>query len=540
MISQQQQWILDKIDGQAGLHRGYVTLMVLSAAVCTLGLLANSPATVIGAATMAPLTGPILGISLGLVRGEIRRFRLYFFGEAVGALICLLVGFLFLRFFGAEQFDYSQSEIAAYLRPTLFDLAIGFAAGLAGSYASVDRRLSESVAGVAIAITLVPPLCTAGLCLGAGHWGLAFGACMLFVANFVAIQLASAIVFTLAGLSNWADLRRNRSLMRALALNLLLLAATAWFLEKQLRQLMEERHADRVTREVVSEALARMPGARLESTRLRLQSNRLQVEVMVRAPEELTVGFAQNLRKELQKKLQGQIDLRVGTALSSYVAPEGRLFAPMRAEPSAEDLFRSHAEWALHEAVKQFSQVELVNFRSQRLEPPEAELLVTLRSPYVFGADLVGQLQRETEQFLNQRGKTGYRLKLTVRTTMIYDFTEEGPLQEPAPNENQELENRAQSWLRERAERLPGAWVVETRASLVNEELLVFLSLQMPVKPKPELLRGWREEMQRELEVPVRLEVSWVQGQHLEVLAPPQIEVKLEGQGVQSPTPRPE
>ncbi|MBX3169084.1 MAG: DUF389 domain-containing protein [Candidatus Eremiobacteraeota bacterium] len=521
-----EQVILKKIDSMAAFHRAYGALMVLSAAVCTFGLLANSPATVIGAATMAPLTGPILGISLGLVRGEMRRFRRSLLSEGVGTLICLVTGLLLARFFGPEQLDYSQQQIAANFRPTLLDMAIGFAAGLAGAYASVDKRVSESVAGVAIAVTLVPPLCTAGLCLGGGLYSEAFGAVMLFLANFVAIQLASAVVFTLAGLSQWAELRRNPSLVRALALNLLLLGGTAWFLERQLRQLMQERYAQRVTREVVNQALANLPGARLESTRLRLQAQRLQIDLLVRAPEELTVGFVQSLRDLLQRRLPETIDLRVGTALSSYVAPEGRLFAPLRAEPSAEDVFRTDAEWALQEAIKQFSQVELVNFRSLRLEPPAAELLVSLRSPYVFESELVGKLQQTTQQFLSQRGQRQYQLKLTVRTTVIYDYTEDGPLQfapEKVVGEaellRQKLEARALKWLHEQVEKLPEVWLVEARASLSGSELSLVVSLQMPTRPRAGLWKQWRDRLQKELSVPVRLEVSWIQGQHVEVVS---------------------
>jgi uncharacterized membrane protein len=66
---------------------------------------------------------------------------------------------------------------------------------------------------VAIAISLVPPLCVVGLSLSQGNWEAAGGAMLLFLTNFLAILLAGGIVFLLLGLGRLAindDLVRMR------------------------------------------------------------------------------------------------------------------------------------------------------------------------------------------------------------------------------------------------------------------------------------------------------------------------------------------
>ena len=66
---------------------------------------------------------------------------------------------------------------------------IAIAAGLAGAYALVRRDVANILAGVAIAITLVPVLEVAGIALGSGRLDLALGAFLLFLTNAAAIML---------------------------------------------------------------------------------------------------------------------------------------------------------------------------------------------------------------------------------------------------------------------------------------------------------------------------------------------------------------
>ena len=79
------------------------------------------------------------------------------------------------------------------------DLIAALATGFAGGFAMCRKDLSAVLPGVAIAISLVPPLGVVGVCAGQGLWSDALGALVLFLSNVVALVIAGSIVFTMAG-----------------------------------------------------------------------------------------------------------------------------------------------------------------------------------------------------------------------------------------------------------------------------------------------------------------------------------------------------
>ena len=89
----------------------------------------------------------------------------------------------------------------------MVDLIAALASGAAGAFCMSREDISDSLAGVAIAISLVPPLCVVGLSLEAGQWSDAQGAFLLFVTNFLSILLAGGAVLALLGLSKAATAR---------------------------------------------------------------------------------------------------------------------------------------------------------------------------------------------------------------------------------------------------------------------------------------------------------------------------------------------
>jgi uncharacterized hydrophobic protein (TIGR00271 family) len=530
--------VMSRIQSCSGLTQGYVAMLLLSSVICSFGILANSAVTVIGAATIAPLTDPILGVALWMVRGETSRFRRSLLTELTGVIICLAAGTLLSLLFGPYQIDYQQSEIVANIQPTLLDLAIGFSAGLAAAYAAVTPRIGHTVAGVAIAISLVPPLCVSGICLagglaGQGTFQEAAGGFLLFFANFVAIELAAGIMFTMAGLSRWNALRQDKQLWRAFVINLLLLALTTWFLQRQLDLMLRERVADKAVRRVVNSELGKISGARLDSLRLRFQNDgALRIDLMARAPEELSIDFAEQLAAQLEKELKHPVDLRIGTSLSSYVTPSGRLFVPVAGAPQPEELLRQQTEEALQEAVSAFSHVELINFREVEGDEGPSRLFVAVRSPYVFTEELVERLQRLTERALSTRTGVTQELALVVRTSLTQDYSAQGRVastQETMQNQAERtriaLESQAAQILAARVAREPNAALLETRANLIplpdhgGELLDVEIVVESPTLLPRTTVLAWQEALHQELGHPTRLECSNVLGQRLELPA---------------------
>ena len=171
----------------------YWLLLGLSAVIATAGVVSDSTATVIGAMIIAPLMTPILGVVLGVVltdRANLRRCLLLL---AAGAAAVFAVSWLLGHLVPYPVVAATNGQVAARVTPRLVDLVAALATGSVGSVALARPDVSDTLPGVAIAISLVPPLAVAGLTLQSGEPGQSVGALLLFATNVAAI-LASGIV----------------------------------------------------------------------------------------------------------------------------------------------------------------------------------------------------------------------------------------------------------------------------------------------------------------------------------------------------------
>lgn len=177
-------------------------LVWFSCVIATLGLLADSPAVVVGSMLVAPLLGPIMALSLALLGGARREPVAPMWALAEGAVTAVALSYVLAEVLRASPFAVLESipgEVAARTRPNPLDLGIALAGGGAAAFALVRLRAAEALPGVAIATALMPPLCTVGIGLSLGDRGMWGGALLLFVTNLSAIVSAGAFVFLLSG-----------------------------------------------------------------------------------------------------------------------------------------------------------------------------------------------------------------------------------------------------------------------------------------------------------------------------------------------------
>ncbi len=176
----------------------FVILMILSTILATVGLFLNSASVVIGAMLLAPLMQPIVSTSMGVLRQDETLLVGSFKTVCIGIFLVLFTAG-FIAFF--LPLDNITDEIAARLRPSILDLMVALASGVAAAYAKNNEKIAGSLAGVAIAVALVPPLATAGIGLGWLRWDVFYSAFLLFITNFVGIVFAAAITFLMLGFS---------------------------------------------------------------------------------------------------------------------------------------------------------------------------------------------------------------------------------------------------------------------------------------------------------------------------------------------------
>jgi uncharacterized hydrophobic protein (TIGR00271 family) len=171
----------------------YWLLLVLSTVVASAGVVGDSTATVIGAMIIAPLMTPILGVVLAVVLADAANLRRCLLLLIAGAAAVVALSWLLGLFVASPVEAATNSQVAARVTPRVVDLVAALATGAVGSVALARSDISDALPGVAIAISLVPPLAVVGLTLESGAPHQALGALLLFTTNVVAI-LASGIV----------------------------------------------------------------------------------------------------------------------------------------------------------------------------------------------------------------------------------------------------------------------------------------------------------------------------------------------------------
>jgi hypothetical protein len=128
--------IKESISSGATLSVPYLTMNLAGALIAGLGLMENSPATIIGAMLIAMLYSPIVGIGLALAEADLQLLGRSLLAEIVGAVFVLAAGLLI----GSATRDLTLgSEILARTSPSLVDLLVALFAGLAGGgYICID------------------------------------------------------------------------------------------------------------------------------------------------------------------------------------------------------------------------------------------------------------------------------------------------------------------------------------------------------------------------------------------------------------------
>ncbi len=192
--------LVDRVQSSSNWDVDFVVLMVLSTVIAAIGLIQDSAAVVIGAMLVAPLMTPLLGLGLSLVQGNPVLAKISFRAIAMGLAVTLFVAFLVGL--GTPGFDEPTREMLGRGGPSVLDLVVAFASGLAAAYAMSRPGLLAALPGVAIAAALVPPIATSGLALAIGDFVLAFNALLLFVINMVTIVLASMTSLWAVGIRN--------------------------------------------------------------------------------------------------------------------------------------------------------------------------------------------------------------------------------------------------------------------------------------------------------------------------------------------------
>jgi len=307
---------LDLTVGDATAKRSaFWSMLTLSAVIATAGVLSDSTATVIGAMIIAPLSTPIMAVALGLAKRDGRTTRHSIVFVTLGAALVVGIGVVF-SFVVPSSYDLlANSQIAGRTSPGLLDLIAAIATGFAGAIAFARRDVAAVLPGVAIAISLVPPLAVVGVCLGQTAYALALGALLLFVSNFVALVLAGTLVYAVLGYSQESGLTLAGSRRKAYAaLAGMLIAVMIPLAANTLVAMALTIWTDRV-QQVATTWISGVPGGSVDSVKISWPTVTVHVTTPGKVPD--TQALVTGLQGEIPDGVKVVVSTSVGEQIDA-------------------------------------------------------------------------------------------------------------------------------------------------------------------------------------------------------------------------------
>jgi uncharacterized hydrophobic protein (TIGR00271 family) len=329
---------------------GYFFMLGLASAIATFGLLSDSAPAIIGAMIIAPLMAPIMSLTFGVVVFDRQMILRSVLSIVSGVILVVVFAYASITLLGLR---IAGTEILSRTSPTLIDLGIAMAAGGAAAFAYTRRSIMTSIAGVAIAVALVPPLAVTGIGLALGREttgeaalslmeiglvsggvSIAHGAFLLFLTNLIGIVAVGIAVFAAHRYGHW----------KAVSVGLVLAVLSSAFLIEPLGESFRRLYVKSTTFRLVATLTTKRSDifsaeTKIDSVFVTYRDDQLYVDIHSFAPTVTTAEFQkraelfqQYLSAELKEPVHLQLQVipvdmlrfKVGPSTAESVATETR------------------------------------------------------------------------------------------------------------------------------------------------------------------------------------------------------------------------
>jgi uncharacterized hydrophobic protein (TIGR00271 family) len=176
----------------------FLAFMVLACLIASVGIMLDSPITIIGAMVVGPEFGPIAGLCVALVqrRKDVAKRSLAALAAGFPAGIAAALLFtLIVRATGLTPDDFSAEvhPLTEFIsHPDAFSFIVAYFAGTAGVL-SLTSTKSGALIGVLISVTTIPSAANIGVAAAFGDWDEWSGATAQLGVNLAAIFLAGIL-----------------------------------------------------------------------------------------------------------------------------------------------------------------------------------------------------------------------------------------------------------------------------------------------------------------------------------------------------------
>ncbi|MCK4327004.1 MAG: TIGR00341 family protein [Candidatus Diapherotrites archaeon] len=285
----------------------YIILCVLSGLLAAFGLLQDSPIVVIGAMIIAPLLRPITTSSLGTVTGDVLMFWRGASALTIGLLLSCIVVFFSMFLLPASQ---PSPILLGISQLSLLTIGVAFISGIIAAV-SLLTDLNEALAGVAIAVSLMPPVAALSINVFFAFFGIvdftvAATTLLVLLVNIISIDIGSAVVFYAYGVAPKKQEKKFFSThLKVAALMLFMLSIP--FVYTSLISYEQSQIETIITATVAAEAAS--VGGEVEQLDIRYSPLRVDLKIVsfITPPE----GFRDRLKQRIERDLSQEVSLKL-------------------------------------------------------------------------------------------------------------------------------------------------------------------------------------------------------------------------------------
>lgn len=194
--------LLSRTGEESRLNVTFQAFLVIACLLASVGVITNSPVTIVGAMVVGPEFGPLAAIAVGLVLRRwdlLRRASLALaIGFPVAVVVTALVTLLSeaIGLLDVAAFRSGHQEIDFVYDVGWYSLIVALLAGAAGMLAMTSAK-SAALVGVFISVTTVPAAGYAAVAAVTGDWEGSLLSVGQLVVNLLGIVAAASVVLTL-------------------------------------------------------------------------------------------------------------------------------------------------------------------------------------------------------------------------------------------------------------------------------------------------------------------------------------------------------
>lgn len=183
---------------ESTLNVTFLMFLCLACMIAAVGVVTNSPVTVVGAMVVGPEFGPLAALAVALVRRRLYLARRASLALLVGFPVAMAATAAFVL--AGEALGWIQLQSTRQLTEVDFIFQVGplsfvvaLLAGAAGMLSLVSAK-SAALVGVFISVTTVPAAGFAVVAASVGDWDIAAESAVQLLVNLVGITLAGVLV----------------------------------------------------------------------------------------------------------------------------------------------------------------------------------------------------------------------------------------------------------------------------------------------------------------------------------------------------------